>query len=96
MATGFDLWQRPFYRKVRYFFLYNISPVGEIMPWGDTEDQPATGRAGGVRSLLQFHATRYDDPVVRGRVDLLRTSEGGEASVGGTVGLLTRAIARNG
>lgn len=87
-ATGFDLWQRPFYRKVRYFFLHNISPVGEISPWGDTEDGSITGKASGVRTLLQFHALRYRDPVVRWWVELLRDDKGNTPRPGGVLGLI--------
>jgi len=76
-ATGFDLWQRPFYKRVRRFFMYNISPVGEIMPWGDTEHAPVPPRAGQVRALLMAHALGYKDPVLRWWVDLLH-GPGGE------------------
>ncbi len=69
-AAGFDMWQRPFYRKVRYFFLYNISPRGELMPFGDTEEAEVAPRASGICSLLKFHALRYNDPVVRWWIDL--------------------------
>ena len=87
-ATGFDLWQRPFYRKIRYFFLYCISPRGDIMPFGDTEDAPATGRASGVRSLLQFHANLYHDPAVRWWVDHLGTGAGAPPSVSALPGII--------
>lgn len=87
-ATGFDLWQRPFYRKVRYFFLYQIAPRGEIMPFGDTEDAGVPGRAGGVRGLLMFHALRYQDPIVRGWVDLLVDSAGRPARESALPGLI--------
>jgi len=69
-ATGFDLWRRPFYRKVRYFFLYNISPRGELMPFGDTEDAAVAPRAPLIRALMQFHASKYRDSTVRWWMDL--------------------------
>ncbi len=75
-ATGFDLWQRPFYRKVRHFFVHQIAPRAEIMPFGDTEDAGVPGRTAGIRALVQFHALRYNDPVVRGWVELLRDGKG--------------------
>ncbi len=34
-ATGLDLYQRPFFGKVRRFFFYCVSPVGEAKPFGD-------------------------------------------------------------
>lgn len=87
-ATGFDLWQQPFYRKVRYFFLYQIAPRGEICPFGDSEDTDVPSRASGIRALLQFHALRYQDPVVRGWVELLKSSDGRRASVSPLPGIL--------
>lgn len=71
VATGVDLWKRPFYREVRRFFSYCTSPVGDIRPFGDTENEPMRGNGGGLRSLLVFHANRYDDPATRWWADLL-------------------------
>lgn len=78
VATGFNLWQRPAHRKLRYFFVYHTSPVGEIFGFGDSFDSPVAGRASTLRGLLEFHAERYQDPVVRGWVDLLRSRDGRE------------------
>ena len=50
---------------MRYFPFYGLAPKGEITPFGDGESAPATRRAGEARSILQFHALRYRDPVVR-------------------------------
>jgi hypothetical protein len=41
-ATSFDLYKRPFYRKVRNFFLYCTSPIGEIKPFGDGGERGAS------------------------------------------------------
>jgi hypothetical protein len=87
-ATGFDMWQRPFYRKVRYFFLYNISPLGDVAPYGDGEDGPVPNRAPAIRALLKFHALRYNDPAVRWWVDLLATSDGKRAAVAALPGII--------
>ncbi len=87
-ATGFDLWQRPFYRKVRYFFLYNISPRGDISPFGDSEHSPSLGRVSGVRSLMLFHANLYNDQTVQWWADQLKTSGGNTASASGIAGLI--------
>ncbi|MDO8540005.1 MAG: heparinase II/III family protein [Opitutaceae bacterium] len=78
VATGFDLWQRPAHRKLRHFFVYTTSPVGEIFGFGDSFDSPVAPRASTLRGLLEFHAQRYEDPVVRGWVDLLRSRGGGD------------------
>jgi hypothetical protein len=88
VSTGFDLWQRPFYRKVRYFFLYQIAPRGEIAPFGDSEESDIPGRAAAIRALMQFHALRYQDPVVRGWVELLKTSDGRRAMPSPLPGIL--------
>jgi hypothetical protein len=87
-ATGFDLWQRPFYRRIRHWFLYNISPLGEVMPWGDGEDGSVVARASSIRALLQFHALRYHDPIVRGWVNLLRSRDGKAADIGALPGII--------
>lgn len=87
-ATGFDLWQRPFYCKVRRFFMYNISPLGEIMPFGDTEQARATDRASGIRALIQFHALKYQDAAARWWVDQLRTSAGRRSSISALPGII--------
>lgn len=87
-ATGFDLWRRPFYRKVRYFFLYNTSPRGDICPFGDTEHSPARGRASSLRSFMLFHANLYDDPTVRWWADQMRTTDGSIAPASGLAGLI--------
>lgn len=71
VATGIDLWRRPFYREVRRFFSYCVSPVGDIRPFGDTENEPMLGNGAGLRSLLIFHANRFDDPATRWWADLL-------------------------
>lgn len=78
VATGFDLWQRPAHRNLRHFFVYTTSPVGEIFGFGDSFQEPVAGRASTLRGLLEFHAERYQDPVVRGWVGLLRSRGGSD------------------
>jgi hypothetical protein len=61
-ALGVDLWQRPFFRKVRRFFFYCSSPVGEIAPFGDG----GTGVNGrGAASLMYHHAQLFRDAACR-------------------------------
>ncbi|MEX0324279.1 MAG: DUF4962 domain-containing protein [Puniceicoccaceae bacterium] len=88
IATDFNLWKRPFYNNVRNFFMYCISPIGDIKPFGDTEHAPVSASAGGIRSLLQFHANLFDDPTVRWWVDHLRSSDGKVATISGTQALI--------
>ncbi|MCX7015120.1 MAG: DUF4962 domain-containing protein [Candidatus Sumerlaeota bacterium] len=86
-ATGLDMWQRPFYQRIRSFFMYCISPLGDACPFGDMEDGAIAGRASAIRALLQFHANEYQDPVVRWWVTLLKGSGGGQAAVGALPGI---------
>jgi len=88
VATGFDVWQRSFYRKLPYFFFYNVSPAGEIVGFGDSYDGSAMGRSGSLRALIQFHAERTGDRALRWWVDLLRTSSGGKPSLSPMTGLI--------
>ena len=61
-ALGIDLWQRPFFRKVRRFFLYCTSPLAEISPFGDG----ATWRGPqGAADLMIHHAQLFRDPYCR-------------------------------
>jgi hypothetical protein len=87
-ATGLDVWQRSFYRKLPYFFFYNVSPAGEIMGFGDSYDGSATSRSGSLRGLIQFHAERTADPALRWWVNLLQTRDGGKPSLSALPGLI--------
>ena len=61
-ATGLDLWQRPFFRKVRKFFFYCTSPIGEATPYGDGG---STGNARGGAGLMIHHANLFGDGAAR-------------------------------
>jgi hypothetical protein len=87
-ATKVDVWQRSFYRKLPYFFFYNVSPAGEIVGFGDSYDGSAMARSGSLRTLLQFHAERTGDRELRWWVDLLRTPSGGKPSLAPMTGLI--------
>ncbi len=88
IATGLDVWQRSFYRKLPYFFFYNVSPVGEICGFGDSYDGSAMDRSAPLRGLIQFHAQRTGDPALRWWVDLLRTPSGEKPSLPAIAGLI--------
>lgn len=62
-TTGFDLWRRPFSRKVRYFFFYCTALRGEISPFGDGAEKggPGTTEGNAYASLLWCHAHRFRD-----------------------------------
>lgn len=69
-ATGYDLWQKPFFRKFRHFLIYNVAPKGEILPFGDGEDKDISDRGDELVSVMRFHASRYGDPAARWWVGL--------------------------
>ena len=60
VATGFDLYRRPFFRNVRRFFLYCAAPRGEVKPFGDGADSGGVGATGAV--LMAHHGRRFGDP----------------------------------
>ncbi|GAB4195353.1 MAG: alginate lyase [Phycisphaeraceae bacterium] len=68
-ATGYNLFNKPYFRKMRYFPVYCMAPNGDITPFGDGEAGPAARRAGEARSILQYHALRFRDPAIRWWVD---------------------------
>ena len=64
--ADYNLWQRPFFNNVRYFFFYCMANHGEIRPFGDAAESggPGTGRGSGYAELMSFHAHRYNDSCV--------------------------------
>ena len=76
IATGMDLWQRSFFDKSPYFYLYCTSPVGEIMGFGDSYQSSVAKRAEQLRGLLQFHAERMESSEVQWWVNLLEDEDG--------------------
>lgn len=59
-AAGFDLYRRPFFRRIRRFFLYCTAPKGEMKPFGDGAERGGVGAAGAV--LMMHHGRRFQDP----------------------------------
>ncbi|MBD3182673.1 DUF4962 domain-containing protein [Candidatus Poribacteria bacterium] len=74
MTTGFDLWKRPFFNNVRYFFFYCTAIRGEIRPFGDGAERGGPGISGGsgYASLLWYHAHRFNDPYIGWWVDQIQ------------------------
>ena len=58
LATGHDIWLKPYYQKMPWFFYYCVSPLGEIMPFGDTEHELVRSSA---KTFLQFHGLRLNN-----------------------------------
>lgn len=81
-ATDYDLWRKSYFRKMRHFLMYCVSPNGEITPFGDAEHNPVKGRAGDIYSILQFHALHYSDPVTRWWIDQLDADKENTARLG--------------
>ena len=77
--AGYDLWQRPFFNNVRYFFFYCTANHGEIRPFGDSAEGggPGVHEGSGYAGLMAFHAHRYQDPYVGWWVKQIPGYEGG-------------------
>ena len=79
IACDFDLWRRPFFRKVRYFFFYCTALRGEIKPFGDGAERGGAGQGagGGYATILAHHARLFDDPYVGWWADQVESWSGG-------------------
>ena len=91
LATGANVWQRSFFDKSPYFYMYCMSPIGEIMGFGDSYNYPVARRAGQLRTLLQFHAERMQSPEVQWWINLLRDEEGQSAALRAIPGMINPA-----
>ncbi len=74
-VTGFDLWNMSYFRNMRNFLMYCVSPIGEITPFGDAEHNSVRGRARDIYSILQFHSLRYQDSATRWWIEQLEHVE---------------------
>ena len=74
-ATGYDLWQHPYFKQARYFFMYCVNLRGEIKPFGDGE-QGKVGSGAGIASLLFFHANQYNDPATKWYIRQFQAKDG--------------------
>jgi hypothetical protein len=83
MTTGFNLWKRPFFRKMRYFFFYCAALGGEISPFGDGAEKggPGTDERIGYASLMWYHARKFNDPHVCWWVNQIGGWNGGETEL---------------
>lgn len=71
ISTDYDLWQKPFFKKYPEFLIYCISPVGEISPFGDAEENPIGGKTDRLASMFLYYAHAFGDGGLRWWVDLL-------------------------
>jgi heparinase II/III-like protein/uncharacterized protein DUF4962 len=60
---SFDLYRRPFFARLRRFFLHCVSPIGEMRPFGDGAERGGVGSSGAL--LMRHHASVYRDPEAR-------------------------------
>ena len=72
-ATGYDLWNKSYFRNMRHFLVYCASPEGEIMPFGDNEHHPLSYRGGDLYAILKFHSLKHKDPETRWWIEQLDT-----------------------
>ena len=86
VATGHDIWLKPFYRNLPWFFYYAVSPVGEITPFGDTEQSHV--RPSGARTLMQYHSLRLRDSRLRKWADQVNPIGAGPGTVDPFPGIL--------
>jgi hypothetical protein len=80
---GFDLWKRPFFKNVRYFFFYCTAIRGEMRPFGDSalNGGPGVNRGGGYADLMWIHAHRYNDPNIGWWVKQIQGWEGSRGAL---------------
>jgi hypothetical protein len=65
-VSDINLWQRPFFRNVRNFFMSCMRPNAERRPFGDGAEiglRMPHRHTNGVAAYLKLHAYRFDDPV---------------------------------
>ena len=74
-ACGFDMWQRPYFKKARKFFMYCVSIFGEVVPFGDGE-QGGSRLALVLSSMFRFYGNLYQDPTAAWWADSIRDEQG--------------------
>ena len=75
LATGHDIWLKPYYQNQPWFFYYVVSPVGEIKPFGDTEHEGV--RMSQPKTLLNYHGHRLQDGRLCAWGDNVQNADGG-------------------
>lgn len=82
--ADYDLWKRPFFNRIRYFFFYCLANHGEIRPFGDAAESggPGTQGGSGYAELMSFHAHRYNDPYIGWWVKQIRGYRGQKSGFG--------------
>jgi hypothetical protein len=73
-VSDIDLWQRPFFTKVRNFFISCTRPNAERKPFGDGAEIGLlipSRHTTGLAAFLNLHAERFNDPVCQWWADQL-------------------------
>lgn len=86
VATGHSVWLKPFYQGLPWFFYYCVSPIGEIMPFGDTEHAPV--RPSQARTFMQFHGLRLQDLRLRKWADQVNKTDDQASEISPYPGIL--------
>ncbi len=62
-TADYNLWKRPFFNSIRYFYLYCTSPLARIRPFGDSAEGggPNSNQRDAFIRLMDYHANRYED-----------------------------------
>jgi hypothetical protein len=64
-TMGLDLWQKPFFAKLKDYFLYCAPPNAEMWPFGDGSERGPVlnpSRAMILKPLMSHYAQRFEDP----------------------------------
>jgi len=64
-ALNLDLWEKPYFQKIRNYFLYCARPNDEFWPFGDGAERgprSTSSRAKLLRPLMSHYAQRFKDP----------------------------------
>lgn len=86
VATNHSVWLKPFYQGLPWFFYYCVSPIGEIMPFGDTEHAPV--RPSQARTFMQFHGLRLQDLRLRKWADQVNKTDDQASEISPYPGIL--------
>lgn len=76
-AADYNIWKRPFFNSVRYFYMYCTSPHAKIRPFGDSAEGggPNSNERDAFIRLMDYHANRYQDEYIAWWVKQVPLSE---------------------
>jgi hypothetical protein len=76
-GADFNIWKRPFFKRIRYFYMYCTSPLAKIRPFGDSAEGggPNSDQREAFIRLMDYHAQRYQDGYIAWWVRQVPSSE---------------------